>query len=74
MTWDEAHAEYILQSGRRVYANGGIMGVGVEETGDVFVSEGSDGGVGYADDFTDDERREIGHEMIARWQRWVSGS
>lgn len=52
----------ILDSGREIYANCGI--VGIDERG--FVSEGYDGEV-YTKKFTDAERRDLADLMISRW-------
>ncbi len=54
-----------LGTGRRFYANRGIIGLGP----DGGVSEGLDGGVD-TDKFTPDERRELAEMMIARWRKF----
>ena len=70
MKWIEADSEYKLRSGKRVYANNGILGLGHSAIPDE-VSEGYDGEVGTRDDFTDAERREMAAYMIARWRAWA---
>ncbi len=68
MKWHRADDEYELSTGKRIYANRGILGLGVSADG---LSEGYDGSVGTKADFTDAERREMADEMIARWEAWA---
>lgn len=70
MKYDSDH--YELSSGRRFYANRGILGIG-DDAEPLQVSEGYDGGVGGPDDFSESERREIADFMIARWQAFANG-
>lgn len=77
---------FVLASGRRFYANGGILGMSEH----LRVAEGYDGmveseGVGPFDDdcdhdayvdcercqFTQNERREIAAHMVGLWRRWA---
>jgi hypothetical protein len=75
MTYDKKENEYILDSGRRVYANGGILGLGLPDGEHCIggVSHGSDGGFDTAD-WTEDERYEIADEMIVRWMEFAKGN
>lgn len=65
---------YELSSGRRFYANSGLLSVG---PGDDGLSEGYDGHVDEHDDdynplpFTPGERREIAEYVIALWRGWA---
>lgn len=62
--------EYELRSGRRFYANCGVIGLGPELRGFGF-SEGYDGG-DCADSWTDAERQELAEAMIERWRAWLN--
>jgi hypothetical protein len=73
MIYDVKQQTYTLTTGRRFYANGGI--IGINEHGDI--SEGYDGGVELKRDWdeefhawTDDERAELADEMVRRWTRF----
>ena len=69
-----ADDHYIFQStGRRLYANNGILGLGPEENGQVDeVSEGADGGFEPWDPpLSPIERAELGYYMVARWIKWM---
>jgi hypothetical protein len=58
--------DFVLEvSGREFYANNGIIGMAPSAD---YVSEGYDGGIGKAGDFTAEERAELADYMIARWQ------
>lgn len=57
-------------SGRREYANNGILGIADAGTDEPYVSEGYDGGFGKASDFTSEERHELADYTIALWQRF----
>jgi dUTPase len=66
---------FTLASGRRFYANAGILGI----DSDGYLTEGYDGNVentmmGDLDDhpFTAEERQEIGEYMVARWKEWAA--
>ena len=67
--------EYIFQTtGRRLYANNGILGLGPEKEGGQVdeVSEGYDGGFEPWDPpLSPTERTELGYYMIARWKKWM---
>lgn len=65
MRFNETRYEYTLSTGRRVYANNGILGIGPD--GGIY--EGYDSCV-LDDDFTDDERAEIADYMIELWQAY----
>ncbi len=77
MKWDDADDHYTLSTGRKFYANNGILGLGPEL--DDLLSEGYDGTVWEDDErrdpdyktFTKAERREIAAAMIDRWKRWA---
>lgn len=62
-------------SGREIYANGGILGLG-EETEDTWMTyenaipEGYDGDI-RCSDWTADERKEVADYMVGLWQRWA---
>jgi hypothetical protein len=71
MIYDERQNTYTLSTGRRVYANRGILGITPDAE---HLSEGYDGGVTIAcewdEDFvpwTPEERAEVADEMIRRW-------
>jgi hypothetical protein len=73
--YDVKDSTYTLTTGRRVYANRGILGI--DEHG--HVSEGYDGGVELERDWDDTfqpwtpaERAELADEMIRRWSRFKS--
>ena len=70
------HDGFVLDSGREVYANNGI--VGMDPNGNVF--EGYDGVIEYIDPdeyaefnrprFTPEERKELAGHMVALWKKW----
>lgn len=62
--FDESEDELVLRSGRRVYANCGILGL--DPTGKAFT--GYDSHLG--EDFSEAERNEIASYMIALWCEW----
>lgn len=73
MIYDVAQNTYTLTTGRRFYANNGIIGIDANGS----VSEGYDGGVETERDWDEefapwsgDERRELADEMIRRWERF----
>lgn len=73
MIYNVKDSTYTLTTGRRVYANRGILGI--DEQGSV--SEGYDGGVELERDWDDtfqswtpEERTELADEMIRRWTRF----
>ena len=73
MKYDEKNNEYELSTGKRFYANDGILGLGVGgggEGGSMF--NGYDGTCEYWYEtvFTREERHEIATEMIHRWMKW----
>jgi hypothetical protein len=68
------HDEFILSTGRRVYAHGGILGLSPDDDS---VAEGLDGHIDCDrhDEFntqpwTDAERAELADYMIALWIAW----
>lgn len=63
---DQDGDEYILDSGRKIYANNGILGIDNE----LRAHEGYDGFIGGPDKFTAEERREISDYAIALWERF----
>lgn len=66
MTFDDETDEYVLASGRRVYAFSGSLGL---QDGSDIVLYGSDGGFDTFD-WTQAEREEVADEMIRRWTEW----
>ncbi len=68
MTYDDDKNEYTLTSGRRLYANNGIIGI----NGELKVYDGYDGNLGGAVNWptiTEAEKTEICDHMIALWQK-----
>lgn len=74
---------YKLSTGREVYANGGIIGIGERASGSLFASQGYDGHLSGDDSFVVDaedldelftpaERQEIAAYMIKLWQEWAT--
>jgi len=62
---------YILSTGKRVYANRGLLSI--SDDGEVF--EGYDGHVTSSKDdnmFTRTEREEIAVTVVARWLDWAN--
>ena len=78
MKFDKRTDKYVLSSGRMFYANGGILGLGLDIDPNI-LSYGADGAEWFGDGvmsetpLTADERAEIADEMIRRWQRWRAG-
>lgn len=78
MRWHKDRSEYELKSGRRVYANRGILGLSPADgaalrANDEYeheLSHGYDGTV-FAAPFTRDERAEIASAMIRAWRAWA---
>lgn len=65
------HDHFTLSTGRKFYANNGIIGLSPHNNG---VSEGYDGAV-YVDEdegegWTTAERHELADYMISLWQQW----
>jgi hypothetical protein len=59
--------EVIFSSGKRLYANAGIIGLSER----LDVTEGYDGGFCYYDDkLTEDERHELADYMIDLWNKY----
>ena len=58
---------YVLESGKRFYAHGGILGLGPGS--DDLLSEGYDGGVD-EEQLSLEDRREIAAFMMQRWLAW----
>jgi hypothetical protein len=80
--YDKETGTYTLKSGRVIRANGGILGLGTEDTtlyegysGTYFEglpgTEEDEDGRPYK--LTPAERYEIGSEMVHRWLRWAEG-
>lgn len=74
MIYDVVHNSYTLTTGRRFYANRGIVGLG-PQAGDL--SSGYDDGIELERDWDPEfppwtvaERRELADEMIRRWERF----
>ena len=64
---------WTLSSGRRFYANGGIVGIAADGE----ASTGYDGGMELEGDwppppFTAEERQEIAAHAISLWTKWAS--
>lgn len=75
MEWNEKPNHYRLTSGREIYANRGILGLGLASDDTLY--EGYDGHITDADEYDDGrltpaERRQIADQMIARWQAWAA--
>jgi hypothetical protein len=73
----DTYHNYELSTGKRFYANSGILGLGPDDGPDDNPAQGYDGHVHvYTENYqhmvplTADEKREIAEEMIARWKRW----
>lgn len=62
----------ILSTGRKIYANNLIFGIGQTSDGEIGVSQGYDGGV-YTEEFTKDERKELANYVIDLWTKWIEG-
>jgi len=71
MRFDEKADEFELSTGRRFYANNGVLGVSADhEVWDrLELFEGFDGTV-FAEEFTTEERREVAEYMIALWREF----
>ena len=73
MRWIEEDDEYELASGRRIYANRGLLSIGrlgLGESGKWYIAEGYDGVVdmpGETTALTAEDRQEMADHMIARW-------
>ncbi len=67
MQYSEIDDTYRLGSGRRFYANGGIIGLGPNEGANC--CEGYDGGL-HTEDWTQDEREELANYMMNLWLEW----
>ena len=65
MKYEEAEDVLELSSGKRLFANRGILGI--SPAGEI--SEGYDGGV--YDEFTPEERAELAEYMIGLWRQWA---
>lgn len=77
MRLEEANGDYfVMDSGRRFYANNGILGIGVylDECDDyrsiITVSGGYDGGVNTRD-FTPAERQELAEYVTDLWRKFA---
>jgi hypothetical protein len=72
MKFDKAKDELVLESGRRVYAFGGVLGINVNGE-PMHPTYGWDGYLHeqLSGEFTAEERLEIAHWMIDRWDLWA---
>lgn len=82
MVWDAKTREYVLESGRRIRAHGGILGI----SSDNDMTEGYDGIVPgseatlYPENYSNTppmtvlERAEIAAYMAKRWLAWAARS
>jgi len=59
----------VLSSGRKEYANHGILGLTANEDSGDYVSYGYDGGFS-TENWTQAERDELADTMILRWQKF----
>jgi hypothetical protein len=69
--WHEDDNHYELESGRRIYASGGVLGLGPKIDSRVY--SGWDDVDLPGEPLTDAERNEIAAEMINRWMHWSRG-
>jgi hypothetical protein len=60
---------YELSTGRRFYANCGIVGLSPDDSKKLEFHEGYDGGES-VDDWTPGERMELARFMIDLWREW----
>ena len=60
---------FILSTGKEFYANCNIIGINITELGELYISEGYDGGIDDGE-FTKEERREVADYMIDLWKRF----
>lgn len=73
MIWyEDGRDQYVFSSGRRMYANGGILGLGPGS--DSTVTEGYDGYFEESADsaWTTEERQQLAAMMIRRWRAWAA--
>jgi hypothetical protein len=73
MKFDKAKDELVLESGRRVYAFGGVLGINVNGK-PIQPTYGWDGYLYefLSGEFTAGERLEIAHWMIHQWDHWAA--
>lgn len=66
------HDKYLMESGREFYANNGLIGLCPEslDKDDWIPSEGYDGHIFEAREFTKEERVEMADFMIKQWELW----
>lgn len=67
MIWNSEQQEWVLRSGRRVYAFTGSFGLRAGRMNSL--EYGSDGNH-WVDDWTPEERAEVADHMIALWMTW----
>ena len=79
MKYDKKSNDYVLSTGKRFYANNGILGLAVDKSGEAEcrcdeLSHGYDGGFLHFREegcvFSAEERREIAEAMVERWREW----
>lgn len=66
MSFYDCDSGLTLKSGRCLYANLGVLGIGPDASQ---ITEGYDGTIGN-DDLSAEEKAEIAAEMIRRWKQW----
>lgn len=71
MKYDEEECEFVLNSGKRIYANMGILGLSALKEYSLTLFEGYDGNNGLCEDYTPEERKEIAEYMISLWKEWA---
>lgn len=57
--------ELIFSTGKKVYANNGIIGI----SPDLGITEGYDGGI-ETEELTPDEKAELADYAVAQWTKW----
>lgn len=78
MKWNDKKDEYTLKSGRKFYANSGMLST-TRDADPRWLNYGADGGIcfsGFSFDespLTVEERQEIADAMILRWKKWRRG-
>lgn len=70
MKYDVEQSEFILNSGKVLSANCGILGLSANAEDSETLFEGYDGSNGRREDFTAEERKEIAEYMISLWKEW----
>jgi hypothetical protein len=71
--------DFVFEStGRKETANCGILGLGIDDDGELTVTEGYDGGFGSQrqdspDKWTREERKELAAYMVKQWEVFGRG-